>query len=165
MKTGQLEIMPPMQRRDDYAIVNCGHLIFLIGGNLATTDDIFNVIKQKWTTAPLLVSEYSHNLSLIAIKKRFVYGLGGCGRFGATPGTGMEKVCKLDTLRRAKGWEEFLIQSPSSENSTGYGLINLPDLHGPCNILVFGGHETGTRSLVFRPNLLPSDFTFTELEK
>ena len=38
----------------------------------------------------------------------------------------------------------------------------MPDLHG---ILVFGGYtETMTRTILFRPKLLPTDFAFAELQ-
>jgi hypothetical protein len=118
------------EERSAFGVVSIGHKIYVAGGSGITrayvpSVEVYNVLKDKWTTCIewMLPDRHSQGLTCISIKKRYVFGFGGWDKENKSIGRGIDRFMRLDTLKPA-GWQTLSL--PNQECGSGIQYAVLP---------------------------------------
>ena len=116
--------------RTSFGICPIGKRIWLLGGlnsnwQVSTTYTSYDVLRDRWTEYTGKSVDYPLKVTLVGVRKRFVYCFGGRNKQFNLPRRGNEVVCKLDTYKLGRGWEIFILQETALENGTNHGVIIL----------------------------------------
>lgn len=130
-----------------FGVCAINHLIYCVGGlnvNMLASKKVvrYDLLKHAWEQldADLPVGLYSS--SLLQVKKRFIYLIGGMKR--PRDDSDGEVIYKLDTRRLENGWEKLQLEC---DNHSGcqYGVMPLKEVQDwrdgtdKSQFLVFGG--------------------------
>ena len=121
-------------------------MVYVVGGYSANCKQLerstkYDIIENKWKNSDKLPVDFSIGITIVQVKNRFLYGFGGVNKGNQGPDSEIERVLRLDTLKKV-GWLSFTINNPSKLNGLNYGVIPLgfltPD---KLQFLVFGGYN------------------------
>jgi len=91
-----------------FGLCTLNHTIFVVGGICQShlySCERYHILKNHWAELPLtckIPSAYSVGISCVTVRKRFIFGFGGCNQEFHVPES--EIIYRLDTLKLQTGW-------------------------------------------------------------
>ena len=139
--------------RDNFGICLIGHVIYVSGGrdyenkhNIRSCE-YYNILTNRWTKMATcsLPDSYTVGMTTEVATQRYIFGFGGRNTLeNKCPADNVERIVRLDTLKKDKGWVSLNLHNPYNENGMDYGAMPLGFVQDTSKFqfLIYGGTRT-----------------------
>ena len=130
--------------RTFFGISHIGYYIYVVGGvldNLSSEQRVtekYHIKQDKWDSkCPELPDKYAVGVTTVSVKKRYVYGFGGCD-CSLILSDKLRILC-FDTLKAQK-WQSMQMKTKNGYNFGAF-VLSVTDIK--VDFLLFGGYNKG----------------------